>query len=98
MNTTATSSLATLGHAAKRGEREALTALAEILFCSQLQPSHAATPEQVDAALHQALLNHHDDVTECVCDLAQRYGDDPDSACLRMRWCRTVIAAAYGHN
>jgi len=99
MNATLTTSpLHALATAAKRGEAPALTALAEILFCSSLQPSHGATAEQINAALYQTLLTHHDDVTECVCHLAQRYGDDPESACTRMRWCRTAVAAAYQHN
>jgi hypothetical protein len=92
---TATSPLDILTTAAKLGELHALTALAEVLFCSPLQRSHGATPELVHAALHQALLTHHDDVSECVGDLAQHYGDNPDSACARMRWCREVVAGAY---
>jgi hypothetical protein len=69
--------------------------LAEALFCSSLQPSWAVSPTDVRAAVLASLHRHHDSIEECASELAERYGDDPDSACLRMRWCRDQVAGAY---
>jgi hypothetical protein len=72
-----------------------LSDLAEILFCSDLQPSQHASRAQVRAAVMAALRRHGDDVGRFACVLAERYGENPDTACARMRWCRQMVADAF---
>ena len=69
--------------------------LAEVLFCSSLQPSEAADPDTVVEALAKALSSHHGEIRECAEELAASYGKDPEITCLRMRWARTVIARTF---
>lgn len=72
------------------------TDLAEILFCSSLQPSQAADAAAVGAALAQSLRTHGNQVTACTAELAEAYGKDPDIACRRMRWCRELVGVLAG--
>ena len=69
--------------------------LAELLFCSSLQPSQDPDPETVVEALSQSLRSHHGQIRECAEELAASYGKDPEITCLRMRWARTVIARTF---
>ncbi len=69
--------------------------LAEVLFCSSLQPSQNPDPETVVEALSQSLRSHHGQIRECAEELAASYGKDPEITCLRMRWARTVIARTF---
>jgi hypothetical protein len=69
--------------------------LAEVLFCSSLQPSEAADTDTVVEALSKALNSHHGEVRECAEELAASYGKDPEITCLRMRWARAVIARTF---
>jgi hypothetical protein len=69
--------------------------LAELLFCSTLQPSQDPDPEAVVKALSQSLRSHHGQILECAEELAASYGKDPEITCLRMRWARTVIARTF---
>ena len=69
--------------------------LAEVLFCSSLQPSESADADTVVEALSKALTSHHGQIGECAEELAASYGKDPEITCLRMRWARTVIARTF---
>ncbi len=69
--------------------------LAELLFCSSLQPSEEATPETVVEALSRSLRSHHGQIRECAEELAASYGKDPEITCVRMRWARTMIARTF---
>jgi hypothetical protein len=71
--------------------------LAEILFCSSLQPSQSLDGATVQAAVSQSLRTHHGQVQECAEELAECYGEDPDVACTRMRWCRDLVARFFGN-
>jgi hypothetical protein len=71
-----------------------VTTLAEVLFCSSLQPSDRPDADRVRAAVMACLRAYDGDVNACVGELAQRYGKDPDCACTRMRWCRETAARA----
>jgi hypothetical protein len=73
-----------------------LDELAELLFCSSLQPSQYVDSAVVCTALAESLDAHHGRISECVEELAACYGKDPEVTCHRMRWARTVIAQAYG--
>jgi len=72
-----------------------VTDLAEILFCSSVQPSEHAAAEEIRAAVTACLRNHHGDVLECAVELAEQYGEDPETTCSRMRWCRETVALAF---
>ena len=70
-----------------------LTVLAaEALFASIVQPSERPSPADVDAAVTASLLRHGSD--GCAELVAQEYGDHPESATARMRWCLTAVEAA----
>ena len=69
--------------------------LAELLFCSPLQPSQDPDPQTVVEALSRSLRSHHGQIRECAEELAASYGKDPEITCLRMRWARTVIARTF---
>ena len=71
--------------------------LAEVLFCTSLQPSEAPDPVAVLAALTQGVRRRGNVLRECAAELAARYGDDPESAARRMRWSRAaVLTALFG--
>ncbi len=69
--------------------------LAEVLFCSSLQPSQEPDADTVVQALSQSLRSHHGQIRECAGELAASYGKDPEITCLRMRWARTMIARTF---
>lgn len=69
--------------------------LAEVLFCSSLQPSDEVDPEKVFSALDQSLRAHHGEIRECAEELAASYGKDPEITCLRMRWARAVVTRTF---
>jgi hypothetical protein len=69
--------------------------LAELLFCSTLQPSQRVDASAVHSALAESLGSHHGQVLECAAELAASYGKDPEITCLRMRWARDLISATY---
>ena len=68
--------------------------LAEVLFCTSLQPSDAPDPRTVLAAVTRSLRCGRS-VCECAAEVAARYGDDPDTASRRMRWSRAAVIAAF---
>jgi len=69
--------------------------LAEVLFCSSLQPSEIADSDSVYAAIDQSLRSHHGLIRECAEELAASYGKDPEITCVRMRWARSVVARTF---
>ncbi|MDQ7910812.1 hypothetical protein RB614_40605 [Phytohabitans sp. ZYX-F-186] len=87
--------LRSLTTAAERGDAAALAALAEALFCAALQPSDQPTAEQVRAAIGEVVHRCDGDQRTCACDLAERYGADPERARDRMSWCRNVVTVTY---
>ena len=72
-----------------------LAELAQALFCSGLRPGNLATPDQVREAVRASLAAHDNDTSLCACELAQAYGDYPEIASVRMRWCRDAVAEAF---
>jgi hypothetical protein len=72
-----------------------LVELAEALFCSVLRPEKLPTPDQIREAVRASLAAHHNDPSLCACELAEAYGDYPEIASTRMRWCRDAIAEAF---
>ena len=73
-----------------------LVELAEALFCSPLRPESHPDPSRIRDAVVASLLAHDNDPSLCACDLAQAYGECPEIAADRMRWCRNAIAEAFG--
>jgi len=73
-----------------------LAELAEALFCSSLRPDSHPDPEEVRAAVDASLLAHDNDPRLCACEVAQVYGDYPEVAVPRMRWCLDTVAQALG--
>lgn len=73
-----------------------LSELAELLFCSSLQPSQQVDADAIDAALTASLRTHHGLVAECAEELAACYGKDPEVTCHRMRWARAVVGQRIG--
>ncbi|WP_246277854.1 hypothetical protein [Phytohabitans rumicis] len=65
----------------------------EALFVSELQHSQRPNAEQVRAAVVRTVRTHG--VQNCVAQVAQEFGDHPDTAVARMRWARETVAAAY---
>jgi hypothetical protein len=72
-----------------------LAELAQALFCSGLRPETLPTPDQVREAVRTSLAAHDNDTSLCACELAQAYGDYPEIAWIRMRWCREAVAGAF---
>lgn len=76
-------------------EAMSFSELAELLFCSTLQPSQPVDAAAVETALTQSLRMHHGQVRECAEELAASYGKDPEVTCLRMRWARSVVSQNF---
>jgi hypothetical protein len=68
-----------------------VTAKAEALFVSSLQPSEQPSSEQIDAAIW-ASLRTHGGIYGCAASCAAEYGEHPDVAADRMRWALSVAA------
>ncbi|GAA2528799.1 hypothetical protein [Pilimelia columellifera] len=60
--------------------------MAESLFASDLQPSEQPDTAAINAAISATLLRHG--VEGCAAVVAAEYGDHPETAVARMRWCR----------
>jgi hypothetical protein len=43
-----------------------------------------------------SLQAHSNNARLCACELAQAYGDYPEIAVTRMRWCLDAVAGAFG--
>jgi hypothetical protein len=70
-----------------------VTARAQALFVSHLQPSERPTPRQVAAAVEEA-LRRADGATDCLAAIAAEYGEHPEAAAARMRWALATVAAS----
>jgi hypothetical protein len=62
----------------------------EALFASPLQQSHPAAVEAVADAIRCTVEQLGP--TGCASQMAQEFGDDPESACDRMRWARRLLS------
>jgi hypothetical protein len=70
------------------------TVRCEALFASSLQRSDDASPAQVQAAVLAAVRAWGS--RGCAAQVAQEFGDHPETALPRMQWARDVIARTYG--
>ena len=70
------------------------TVRCEALFASSLQRSDDATPAQVQAAVLAAVRAWGS--RGCAAQVAQEFGDHPETALPRMQWARDVVARTYG--
>ncbi len=61
----------------------------EALFASALQRSEAPTTEAVEAAIGAAISRFGTD--GCAGQVAQEFGDHPETASERMRWARDLL-------
>jgi hypothetical protein len=66
---------------------------AEALFASPLQRSQDPTDTQIRQAVDDAVQRWGE--AGCAVQVAQEYGEHPDLAVRRMRWCRTAVKAAF---
>ncbi len=66
---------------------------AEGLFCSVLQPSDATTPALVRDTVHAVVFAVGQ--AEVEARVAQEFGDHPEAACRRMRWCVAEVELAF---
>ena len=71
------------------------TDLAEVLFCSALQPSQAVDHDTVHEAVAEGLRAHDGRITDFAEQLAESYGKDPEITCRRMRWCRDLVGQVF---
>lgn len=66
---------------------------AELLFASQVQPSHSPSRYQVHATITAMAVEYG--TRWCAARVAQEFGDHPDTAVQRMAWARDVVADTY---
>ncbi|MCW6003809.1 hypothetical protein K1W54_04330 [Micromonospora sp. CPCC 205371] len=66
---------------------------AEAIFCSCLQPSDEPIPEQVRGVV--ANIARIKGCRRCADEVAQEFGDHPETAAPRMRWARSLADDAY---
>jgi hypothetical protein len=65
----------------------------EALFASSLQGSQHPDPEQVREAVVRAIRSLG--LRGCCAQVAQEFGDHPETAAARMRWAREAVSLAY---
>jgi hypothetical protein len=65
---------------------------ADALFASALQRSDQPSPGQVRQAIAAAVAAYG--APGCVARVAQAFGEHPETAVIRMRWVRTMVARA----
>lgn len=65
----------------------------EALFVSTLQPSEDPSTALVRATVLE-LVSRLGEIGPAAL-VAQEYGEHPDCACRRMKWCRTAVRAAF---
>ena len=70
-----------------------VTARAQALFVSHLQPSERPTATQVAAAVDEALRRANGAIG-CLAAIAAEYGEHPETAAARMRWALATVASA----
>jgi hypothetical protein len=61
----------------------------EALFASGLQRSDAPTTEEVAEAISRTIRQIGS--RGCTAQMAQEFGDHPESAVIRMRWARQIV-------
>jgi hypothetical protein len=64
----------------------------EVLFASRLQPSDDPTADMVARAISRTVQQFG--IAGCLDQMAQEFGDHPDTAVTRMRWVRQLAARA----
>ena len=69
-----------------------LTATAEALFVSAMQPSDHCNRAEVDAAVDTSLLAYGGEAG-CAQRLAAEFGEHPETAVPRMRWALWAVAS-----
>ena len=67
--------------------------IADALFASALQPSDAPVADTVRTTATAMLLRLGSD--GCAANVAQEFGDHPDTAVRRMGWVRTLMSTTY---
>jgi hypothetical protein len=70
------------------------TARADALFASTLQSSDDPSTAQIRQAVSTAIRARG--AGGCAAQVAQAYGEHPETAVPRMRWARTEVARAFG--
>ena len=70
-------------------------ARADALFASTLQRSDQPSAGQIHQAIATAVRTFG--TRGCAAQVAQAFGDHPETAAQRMRWARTAVAAASSH-
>jgi hypothetical protein len=75
-------------------QQHASDTICEALFASGLQQSDPATPQTVSEAISGALARLG--VDGCVSQVAEAFGDRPETACQRMRWARQMVSDMQG--
>jgi len=70
------------------------TARADALFASALQRSDEPSTAQVRQAIVTATMAFGP--AGCAAQVAQEYGDHPETAAARMCWARAAVAVAFG--
>jgi hypothetical protein len=71
------------------------TARADALFASALQRSDQPSAAQIHQAIAAAVRTFG--TRGCAAQVAQAFGEHPETAVSRMRWARAAVAAASGH-
>jgi hypothetical protein len=66
---------------------------AEALFASTVQPSDRLTTAHINRAVEATLLLHG--AEGCADTVAQEFGDHPETARRRMRWCLDTVRHAF---
>lgn len=69
------------------------TVRADALFASALQRCDEPSAEQIDQAIATAVRTFG--ARGCAAQVAQAYGEHPETAILRMRWARAMAAGAF---
>jgi len=69
-------------------------ARADALFVSALQRSDQPSARQVRQAIAAAIAAYGG--LGCAAQVAQAFGEHPDTAATRMRWARTMVAGVSG--
>jgi hypothetical protein len=69
-------------------------ARADALFASALQRSDQPSAAQVRQAITAAIRAFG--ARGCAARVAQAYGDDPETAVIRMRWARAQVSGIFG--
>jgi hypothetical protein len=72
------------------------TVRADALFASALQSSDEPSAAQVRQAIAAAIRAFG--ARGCAARVAQAYGEDPETAVMRMRWARAEVTGMVGHD